>query len=343
MTKACLTIGLLAPPWAAVPPSSYGGTELVVSELATGLTAQGHDVILFATADSTAPVKTVRAAQSGQWQRVGQGATELPHVMRGYEALAGCDVIHDHTLLGPAWALALGLGQVVTTCHGPLVGELATIYEYYAKRLPVVAISHDQTQRAPDITIDRVIHHGINPDDYPVGDGRGGYHLFLGRMTPDKGVREAILAARAAGQRLLISAKTREPAECEYFAREIEPLLGDGVEIVGECGLADKLHLLAGAAALVNPIQWPEPFGLVMIEALACGTPVISCPRGAAPEIVDDGVTGFLRTDHDGLVDALGRVGELDRAACRDAMVRRFSTRRMVADHLDCYRSLLKA
>lgn len=342
MTHRPLTIGLLAPPWAPVPPRSYGGTELVVGELAGGLTEQGHDVVLFASADSTAGVKTVRASHAARWDRVGQGCEELAHVIEGYEALAGCDIVHDHTLLGPGWALARGLGQVVTTCHGPLVGELAQIYGSYAKRIAVVAISHDQARHAPGIAVDRVIHHGINPDDYPYGHGDGGYVLFLGRMTADKGVREAIVAARAAGVRLLISAKNREGAERDYFAAEIEPLLGDGIEMVGESDREQKVRLLAGAAALLNPIQWPEPFGLVMIEAMACGTPVIACPVGATPEIVDDGVTGFLRADPGGLVAALRRVADIDRSACRDTVVRRFSSRRMADDHIALYRDILK-
>lgn len=336
-----LKIGLLAPPWAAVPPPSYGGTEAVVAELAVGLAAAGHEVILYAADESTAPVPLVRAAASATWDRVGHGDVELPYVMRGYEALTGCDIIHDHTLLGPAWALAGGHDRVVTTCHGPFDDELNTIYGRYAKRLPVVAISHDQARRAPDVTIDRVIHHGLDPTAYPVGDGDGGFLLFLGRMTPDKGVREAVLAARSAGRRLIVAAKAREESEQAYYHDQIEPLLDDDIEYIGEVGGKDKLALLGQASALLNPIQWPEPFGLVMIEALACGTPVIACPDGAAPEIVDDGVTGYLCRGHDTLVRAIGDSDRLSRRACRDAVTERFSTARMVSDHLALYEELV--
>jgi glycosyltransferase involved in cell wall biosynthesis len=336
-----LKVGLIAPPWAAVPPPAYGGTEAVVSELAVGLSAAGHDVILYAAGDSTAPVPLVRATASAAWDRIGQGDVEMPHVMRGYEALAGCDIIHDHTLLGPAWALASGYDRVVTTCHGPFGGELSAIYARYAKRMPVVAISRDQARRAPEVTVDRVIHHGLDPAAYPVGDGDGDYLLFLGRMTADKGVRQAVLAARLAGQRLLVAAKAREDSEQAYFREQIEPLLDDDVEFIGEVGGKDKLALLGSASALLNPIQWPEPFGMVMIEAMACGTPVITCPNGAAPEIVEDGVTGYLCNGTNELVRAIGDADALSRQACREAVIERFSTARMVNDHLALYHELV--
>jgi glycosyltransferase involved in cell wall biosynthesis len=336
-----LKIGLLAPPWAAVPPPSYGGTESVVSELAVGLTAAGHEVVLYATGDSTAPVPVVRAVASATWDRVGHGEVELPHVMRGYEALAGCDIIHDHTLLGPAWALATGYGRVVTTCHGPFGGELRAIYRRYAKRMPVVAISHDQAQRAPEVTVDRVIHHGLDPAAYPDGDGGGGFLLFLGRMTADKGVRQAVLAARSAGRRLIVAAKAREESEQAYYTDQVEPLLDDNVDFIGEVGGEDKVRLLSAATALLNPIQWPEPFGLVMIEAMACGTPVIACPNGAAPEIVENGVTGYLCSDHDELVRAIDNAAGLSRKACRQTVIERFSTGRMVSDHLALYHEMV--
>lgn len=341
MTHEPLKIGLLAPPWAAVPPPGYGGTESVVCQLAQGLTAAGHEVVLFATGDSTAPVPIVYAMASANWDRIGHGEVELPHVMRGYEALAGCDIIHDHTLLGPAWALATGYDRVVTTSHGPFSGELRAIYRRYGKRLPVVAISHDQASHAPEIAVDRVIHHGVDPGEYPQGGGDGGYLLFLGRMTPDKGVREAVLAARAAGEPLIIAAKNREPAERAYFTEEIEPLLTDDVDVRGEVTGDAKLALLGAAKALLNPIQWAEPFGLVMIEAMACGTPVVACPNGAAPEIVDTGRTGFLCSDPADLVRAIHRVGELERAACRAAVSQRFSTARMIDDHVALYQEMV--
>ncbi len=176
---------------------------------------------------------------------------------------------------------------------------------------------------------------------YPMGAGDGGFVLFLGRMCADKGVREAALIARAAGARLLIAAKMREPNERAYFASQVEPLLTDRIQFIGEVAGAVKVELLGAAAALLNPIRWAEPFGLVMIEALACGTPVVSYPLGSAPEIVDDGRTGFIGQDQQELINRLGDVSTLDRQVCRGAVRERFSQQRMVNQHLDLYAQLL--
>jgi glycosyltransferase involved in cell wall biosynthesis len=340
MTRSSFTIGLLAPPWVPVPPPCYGGTELVIDQLARGLVAAGHHVVLYAAPASTAPVPTVLAAPADG--EIGTGTLELPHVMSGYEALADCDIVHDHTLLGPAWALALGYQRVVTTCHCPLDGGLREVYRRYSKRVPLVAVSHDQTARAPEIAVDKIIHYGLDPARYPLGRGDGGFLLFLGRMTPDNGVREAVLAARGAGERLAIAAKMRERTEREYFARQVEPLLGDDVWFVGEATGRQKLELLGAAKALLNPIRWPEPFGLVMTEALASGTPVITCRNGSAPEIVDHGVTGFFCHDHDDLVRAIRLIDRLDRGACRTSVVSRFSAERMIDEHLGLYQDVFK-
>ena len=196
-------------------------------------------------------------------------------------------------------------------------------------------------RRQPGLPVSAVIHHGVRPEDFPVGAGDGDYLLFLGRFSPDKGAREAALAAHEAGVDLVIAAKMREPDEVAYFHDQVEPLLDSSVRYVGEVGMQRKLELLGSARALLNPIQWPEPFGLVMIEALACGTPVLTLHSGAAPEIVDHGITGFVSDSADGLVPAIERIGELDRTACRTAMETRFSAARMVEDHLTLYETLL--
>jgi len=336
-------IAIVAPPWVPVPPPAYGGTEAVLDTLARGLIAAGHDVLLYATGDSECVVPRAWTYDTAAGFRYGGVATELRHVVDAYDAVRDADVVHDHTLVGPLYATRFPNVAVVTTNHGPFTHELAALYRAVAPRVPVIAISHDQAQRARGVPIAAVIHHGLDVDRFPVGDGRGGYALFLGRMSPDKGVHTAAAAARAAGMPLRIAAKMREPAEHEYFRACVEPLLGGDVEYVGEVGGSDKLALLGGASCLLNPIAWCEPFGMVMIEALACGTPVVATNRGAATEIVRDGCTGFVVDDGDDLVTALYRVADLDRAACRRDVEERFSAQRFVADHVALYEGIVDA
>ena len=334
-----MRVGIIAPPWVPVPPPAYGGTEAVIDRLARGLLAVGDDVLLWTTGDSSCPVERRHVLDRAETDRMGLAAIELRHLIRGYEAMAdwGADIVHDHTLIGPVYSHRFPDLPVVTTNHGPFNDELTDLYRAIGDHVPVIAISHDQASRAGDLPIAAVIHHGIDLDRFPAGDGAGDddgpYFLFLGRMAPEKGARRAALAARQAGARLIMAAKMREPWEYQFFTEQVEPLLGDDVVYVGEADHGTKLQLLRGATALVNPIRWPEPFGLVMIEALACGTPVLAFHEGAAPEIVDDGVTGYLCDDVDDLAEHLDKAVDLDRGACRTAAEARFSTARMVDDH----------
>jgi len=337
-----MRIAVVAPPWVPVPPPAYGGTEAVLDNLARGLIDAGHDVLLFATGDSTceAPTRWVleRAADT-----VATGsATELRHVVNAYEAILdwGADVVHDHTLVGPVYAQRFDL-PVVTTNHGPFDGELGDLYRAIGASVPVVAISAHHAASAKGIPIAAVIHHGVDVDAFPLGTGHGGYALFLGRMSPDKGVHVAARVARAAGVPLRIAAKMREPAEHVYFTDQVAPLLGGDVEYVGEVGGTEKLDLIAGASCLLNPLAWPEPFGMVMVEALACGTPVVATPCGSVPELVTDGVTGIVRADEHDLVTALRQIGDIDRGRCRKEAAERFSSERMVADHLALYEEVV--
>jgi len=335
-----MRIALVAGPWLPVPPTAYGGTEGVIDRLATGFVAAGHEVLLFTTGDSTCPVPRAWVREHAVPEHIGESFLELHHLIHAYDAVADFDIVHDHTIIGPTYAKGRCRGRVVTTNHGPFRTELNDIYLRAAEHAAVIAISHDQASRAT-APVSAVIHHGVRPEDFPVGDGGGGYLLFLGRFSPDKGAREAVLAAKEAGITLLLAAKMRETGEVEYFHDEVEPLLDESVRYVGEVGFEDKLALLGSARALVNPIQWPEPFGLVMIEALACGTPVLSFRAGAAPEIVDDGVTGFVCDSTSDLVTAVRHVGDLDRKACRKDVETRFSADRMVREHLELYERLL--
>jgi glycosyltransferase involved in cell wall biosynthesis len=336
-------IAIVAPPWVPVPPPAYGGTEAVVDALARGLRNAGHDVILYATGDSTCPVTVAWTYEQPPAVPIGDSASELRHVIDAYATVedVGADIVHDHTVVGPVYVERFRGRAVVTTNHGPFDQTLGTLYRVVADRIPLIAISHHQASTAGPVPVAGVIHHGLDLDRFPLGSGRGGYALYLGRMTPHKGVHTAVEVARAAGLPLQIAAKMREREERAYFAERVEPLLGGDVQYLGEVGGDDKLGLLGDACCLLNPIAWDEPFGMVMIEALACGTPVVATPRGAAPEIVDDGVTGFLRSDIAGLAAAVARVGELDRHACRQAVKERFSMTRLAEDHLDLYQRVL--
>ena len=337
-----MRIGLIAPPGVPVPPPAYGGTEAVVDRLARGLQSAGHEVLLAAAANSTCPVPLVEGG--GQAEDGGpvcpDSVTELRHVIRSYAAMADVDVVHDHTLTGPLSRHAATGAPVVTTAHGPFDGALGPVYGAM-RGVAVIAISHHQASTAVGVSLAGVIHHGLDVMSVPLGSGAAGYASFLGRMCPEKGPRQAALVARAAGVPLRMAAKVREPAEREYFESQVKPLLCSDVEFLGELGLQDKLELVGSSFALLNPIRWAEPFGLVMIEALATGTPIVATPVGSVPEIVDDGVTGYLRTSCSQLAEALLLAPQLDRVACREAAVHRFSTERMVAEHVRIYEDRL--
>jgi glycosyltransferase involved in cell wall biosynthesis len=341
-----MRIGLIAPPWTPIPPKLYGGIELVVDQLARGFQDAGHDVLLYATGDSTCPVPRDWILPEAEGMRIGMAVPEIRHVIHAYEALSDCDVVHDHTVMGPFHAEHYPDLPVVTTIHGPFNEELTDLYRTIADRVPIVAISHAQRRAAPDVAVARVIHHGVDANEFPVGDGSGDaegpYVLFLGRMNPEKGAHRAIAIARAAGIRVLMAAKMREPQEMQYFAEQVEPLLGLDAVYLGEVSHERKLELLAGASALVFPIRWNEPFGMVMIEAMACGTPVLAFPEGAAPEVVDVGKTGFLCDDEAAMVEAIGRLGELKRSDCRLSVEGYFSTNRMVAEHIEFFETLAR-
>ena len=336
-----LRIGIIAPPWVAVPPPNYGGTELVIDQLARGLTAAGHAVELFTTGDSTCPVPRSWLCRDALGTNADPIA-EFAHVQRAYEVLTDVDLVHDHTLTGPVWASTWRPDlPVVNTNHGPFTPEMITHFSSFAERVSIIAISDAQRRSALGVPIASVIHHGVDVADFPFGDGAGGYLVFLGRMNPEKGVHRAIAVARAAGKPLIIAAKMWEPAELRYFADAVEPFLSHDIVYVGQVAGQRKLDLLAGATALVNPIRWPEPFGLVMIEALACGTPVLTFAEGSAPEIVEHGRTGFICTDEADMAQRVAEVDDLDRRACRASVAERFSRGHFIDRHVALYRRVL--
>ncbi|HCU94859.1 MAG TPA: glycosyltransferase family 4 protein [Actinobacteria bacterium] len=337
-----MRIGLIAPPWLPVPPPAYGGTEAVLDNLARGLLARGHDVRLFTIGESTSPVH-IRSLYAAAVEPIGAGIPAAAHVLAAYGELSDADIIHDHTVLGPLIAARRGPGSppVVTTNHLPFTAITRRIFAETARHAAIVAISRAQARSAGGIPIAAVIHHGIDLDVYKPGPGGGGYVLFVGRMCADKGVHRAVRVAKRAGRKLVIAAKIRDQDEKSYFEQDVRPLLSADDDVPAEQPLPQRLELLGHAEALLNPINWPEPFGLVMAEALASATPVLAFPRGAAPEIVDHGKTGYLCRDEDEMVKAIGAAARLDRDQCRAAAERRFSMHRMVADYERLYQAIL--
>ena len=319
-----MDIAIIAPPWLPVPAPAYGGTEAVLDKLASGLQDAGHRVLLVCHPDSTCPVPTASVVPAADSVRMGRASIELEHAIGAYELVRDFDVVHDNTLAGPVYSCRFPNLPVAATVHGPFDRTANAVFGAAQPHVALAAISHSHAS-STRLPIDAVIHHGIDVDDFPFGAGDGGYIALLGRMAADKGIDHAIAAAKAAGMRLMIAAKMREPHERAYFDEFVKPQLGADVLYLGEVDAAGKRELLAGAAALINPIRWSEPFGMAMLEALACGTPVVGCPRGAAPEIVEHGLTGYLGSSDEELVAGLLAIGDIDRAVCREEAHRRFS------------------
>ena len=245
---------------------------------------------------------------------------EASHTLAAYESLADMDLIHDHTIMGPLVAGMKGVRRppVVLTNHGPFTDETRPIFAQMARHASIIAISHSQARTAGHVPVAEVIHHGIDLDVHSPGPGGGDYLMFVGRMCVDKGVHHAVRIAKKAGWRLVLATKMREQAELDYFNDEVRPLMDPDDEMPAEMALGERLSLLRGAAAMLNPITWREPFGLVMAEALASATPVLAFPNGAAPEIIDPGRTGFLCRDEEEMISAVDRVAEIDRRQCRE-------------------------
>ena len=338
-------IGLLAPPWIPIPPPAYGGIEQVVALQAKSLVAAGHDVTMVAAPGSRVEGVRVLSSLATLPAMIGSAHEEWLHVLPALEDLRDCDVIIEHS--GPLGAMlaAQDLTPTLHVVHGPVNGPLACIYEGIARRasrLRLVAISHAQRRLAAHLPFVGVCHNGIDLDQAPFRERSEGYLVFLGRMGHEKGAATAIHIARRAGLPIKLAAKCREPAEREYFERYVAPELGPDVTWLGELGPDEKYALLGGALGLVFPIDWEEPFGMVMLEAMACGTPVLATPRGSVPEVVPDGVTGFVRATEDELVRAAKRLPEIDREACRRHVAERFSGDAMAAAYADVISRVLR-
>ncbi|KGN32943.1 glycosyltransferase [Knoellia sinensis KCTC 19936] len=336
-------MAVVAPPWFEIPPAGYGGIESVVADLVNGLVQRGHEVTLVgAGRNRTRASRFVSAFEVPPSERLGLAIPEVLEAAAVADALRDVDVdlVHDHSLAGPLLACGRAAPTLVTV-HGPATGEMGDYYRRLGSAVSLVAISAAQRRLNPGLNWAGTVHNATNVASFPFEARKDDYVLWLGRFCWDKGAHLAISAARAAGLRLVLAGKCSEPGERRYFARQVEPALGPDVEYVGEADAGLKRHLLAHARALVFPIQWEEPFGMVMIEALACGTPVVATARGSVPEIVVHGETGLVVDEVADLPGALRSVSDIDPVACRRHCAQRFDLDVMASGYERVYRQLL--
>nr|WP_294507284.1 glycosyltransferase family 4 protein [uncultured Rhodopila sp.] len=339
-----MRIAQISPLFEAVPPKLYGGTERVVYSLTEELVAMGHDVTLFASGDSVtsatlAPMRdqALRLDPSVKdWVAIYYRMVEMI-----YRRKDEFDVLHFHIDYFPLSLFSRQNTPYLTTIHGRLdLPEFVETYSTFANA-PFVSISDSQRAPIPNLNWVRTVLHGMPANLLKPLPVKQEYAAFLGRVSPEKGLDQAIQIAGKAGLKLKVAAKV-DNADKEYYDTIIKPLIkgNSNVEFIGEINDAQKPAFLSAAHALVFPIRWPEPFGLVMIEAMACGTPVIAFNHGSVPEVIDNGVTGFIVNDIDEAVKALGKVDTLDRAKVRATFDRRFTSRRMAEDYVDLYETL---
>ncbi|HEV2086978.1 MAG TPA: glycosyltransferase family 4 protein [Cryptosporangiaceae bacterium] len=338
-----LRIAMIAPPYFGVPPEGYGGVEAVAADLVDDLVDRGHHVTLVAAGShQTKAQEFLATCAQPRSDRVGEPMPELAHAARAAELLHGCafDLVHDHTLAGPL--LARGrTTPTLATVHSSLTEDFGAYYRALGRTVRLVGISGSQRRAAPDLPWVATVHNGIRVDTFPFRAAKEDLAVFLGRFHPHKAPHLAIDAARAAGLRIVLAGKCQEPVEHQYFAREITPRLGPDATVFGVAGAREKRQLLARARCLLFPIRWDEPFGLVMVEAMACGTPVVALRRGSVPEVVVHGRTGVV-VDHPAeLAAAIDQARDLDPAACRNHVEERFSTEAMTAGYEATYDRLL--
>jgi glycosyltransferase involved in cell wall biosynthesis len=332
-----MRIAQVAPPWLAVPPAGYGGIEWVVALLADGLVERGHDVTLFATGDSKTKAKLEYVFETAPGSRlINDPWLDTMHSMLVHRDLSRFDVIHQHNVWSGLVAAMLIDVPVVHTLHGPFTDNMRQLYAQIADRVWFVAISEKQRSFMPELKYGGVVYNGIDMPTYPFREQKEDFLLFLGRADPVKGALRAVETARVTGLPLVMAVKVASPVEERHWNEEVLPQMPADVTVLGEITIEKKVDLLSRARAVLFPIDWEEPFGLVMTEAMACGTPVIATPRGSVPEVVADGETGFVvpvegYAEH--AADAIKRLGDIDSKACRERVERQFSKEAMVAGY----------
>ncbi|WP_323764762.1 glycosyltransferase family 4 protein [Marinovum sp.] len=342
-----MKIAQVAPLFESVPPQRYGGTERVISTLTQELSFMGHEVTVFATADSAVHGELVACRQTPLTAGSGDDIEAAEHVLaldKVFRLFGEFDIVHFHTRFLHFPMFEDVARRTVTTCHMRVdTPELSRFYDRY-RDFPLIALSEAQKRTRPGANWAGVIPHGFPRDHLPAynrPEARDGYLAFLGRICPDKGVLDAIRIAKATGKQLKIAARINKVDQEYWEARVEREIDGDQIQYVGEIADPQKPEFLNGAAALVFPIQWPEPFGLVMIEAMACGTPVIGYDCGSVPEVIEEGRSGFVVNDVDSAAAAVARLGTLDRTEVRASFEERFSSRVMAERHLRLYSEII--
>ncbi|MDH2427670.1 glycosyltransferase family 4 protein [Sphaerisporangium sp. TRM90804] len=337
-----LRIAMVAPPWADIPPAGYGGIEAVLYDLVGGLDRLGHHVTLIGAGRTAAGVPFLRTYERAPSERIGEPMPEALHTAMASRLLEGLevDVVHDHTLCGPLTAAGRAV-PTVATCHGTVDGELGAYYRAVGGAVSLVSISLAQRIFAPDLNWAGQVYNAVDTRTYPFRERKEDWVLWVGRFSADKGAHLAIDAARAAGRRIVLAGKLVEPSEHAYFEQYVRPRLGPDARYEGEADRARKAELMADARCLVFPITWHEPFGMVMIEAMACGTPVVALGRGSVPEVVADGVTGFIRRAPSELPAAIEEVGRLRPRDSRAHVERCFDAAAMAAGYERVYRGVI--
>jgi len=338
-------IALLAPVWFPVPPTGYGGIEWVVWLLAEGLVDAGHDVTLFAAGQSRTKAKLEYVYEEAPSEEIGRAFWDLRHALYCYARQADFDLINDHSgMVAAAIGGALHT-PVAHTVHGPLDGIPGIMYGHigsFAPKLGLISISLNQRKTKPNLNWIGNALNAIDFDLYPFAPhSRGDYLLFLGRMTADKGAHRAVRTAMETGLPLKLAGKMREPLELQYFDELVRPHLNSRIEYLGEVSHGEKVELLQHARATLFPIEWEEPFGLVMVESMACGTPVIATRYGSVPEVVAPGTSGVIVDHWAHAPAALDEADRLTPEGCRAYAQERFGGERMVRDYLAAYETLL--
>ncbi|MDY0910168.1 glycosyltransferase family 4 protein [Microbacterium sp. CFBP9034] len=340
-----LRIGMIAPPWFAIPPEGYGGTEAVVASLVDQLVDRGHEVTLVAAgAPGTRATRHITTYPDPPSELL--GASPMPEVIHAAQAAQAIDdldldLVHDHSLAGPLLARGRDI-PTLATMHGPAAGDNGDYFARLERTVDLVSISHAQRTDAPQLNWVGTVHNAVDLDSFPFQADKERHVLWMGRFCADKGAHIAIEAARRAGRRIILAGKLNEQAERDYFDDAVRPLLGPDAEYVGEADAALKRELYAAASCLVFPISWDEPFGMVMVEAMACGTPVVATRRGSVPEVIEHGRTGIIVDAFEDLPAAIAGADELDPHACRERVAQHFDLPVMGAGYERVYRQVLE-